>query len=400
MLRRTSLLLLALVIVATIFAAQTLYPTIATFCHIGSHQRFNVIMHYTPSMLQPLIAPYVGMPKGETPSIHIVEVLKQSTWPGEWPIPALTPAEWVNGELVSPALLMLHIFSMPTTKARLRRDLIRHHSTLETIPEAYRHLIEVKFVLGKPPPGHAIYDEKEALEIDREEKLYGDLVRLEGLRGGENMNEGKSLEWLRWVGRRKRVGLWVLKCDDDTFPILPNLLPFLLKQDPANPSYVGTGLGRSTKYHHYFEGMMYGFSWGVVKTLAMTDIPEDYQYRQWHEDASIGELLFSLPLSPSAPKSCFQSPRTSQLAQYKGAFTHSPKSPDPCTGLRRLDLWDKLRNWHREFFRRADQGAVGWHWLKDDAQYIDAYETAKRELEKIGRWKWDVPSGWKSSLQR
>jgi hypothetical protein len=49
-----------------------------------------------------------------------------------------------------------------------------------------------------------------------------------------------------------------------TFPLLPNLLPFLLKLDVTQPTYIGTALGHFAGYAYYFEGMMYGFNWGVV----------------------------------------------------------------------------------------------------------------------------------------
>jgi hypothetical protein len=52
--------------------------------------------------------------------------------------------------------------------------------------------------------------------LQREEETHGDLLHLEGLKGGENMNEGKSWEWVRHVGREgARPAWWVLKCDDD-----------------------------------------------------------------------------------------------------------------------------------------------------------------------------------------
>lgn len=46
--------------------------------------------------------------------------------------------------------------------------------------------------------------------VDAEDKMYGDLVRLEGLEDGENLNKGKTWEWIRWVGMRERVGWWVM----------------------------------------------------------------------------------------------------------------------------------------------------------------------------------------------
>jgi hypothetical protein len=52
-----------------------------------------------------------------------------------------------------------------------------------------------------------------------------------------------------------------------TLPILPHLLPILTALDPNVPTYIGTSLGRWKGYPEYFEGMMYGFNWGVVSPL-------------------------------------------------------------------------------------------------------------------------------------
>lgn len=132
--------------------------------------------------------------------------------------------------------------------------MIRTIDLLDVVPRRYRHLFEIKFVLGLPTPaelgqgesiigaelgerepetstrtegdaesvrvrgkqrGTARQAVREEQEIQEESRRYGDIVRLEGLEGGENMDHGKSVEWLRWVGRREREGSWVIKCDDD-----------------------------------------------------------------------------------------------------------------------------------------------------------------------------------------
>jgi hypothetical protein len=45
---------------------------------------------------------------------------------------------------------------------------------------------------------------------------------------------------------------------------MPNLLPYLLKLDPAKPTYMGSSRGVWEGYAYYFQGMLYGFNWGVV----------------------------------------------------------------------------------------------------------------------------------------
>jgi len=52
---------------------------------------------------------------------------------------------------------------------------------------------------------------EEEMRIEREDETYGDLIRLERLKNGENMNNGKSLEWVRWIGREgAREANWLL----------------------------------------------------------------------------------------------------------------------------------------------------------------------------------------------
>jgi hypothetical protein len=58
------------------------------------------------------------------------------------------------------------------------------------------------------------------------------------------------------------------RADLQTFPIMPNLLSFLARSNPHVPTYVGTTLEHWVGYHSYFQGMLYGFSWGVVSCFA------------------------------------------------------------------------------------------------------------------------------------
>jgi hypothetical protein len=52
-----------------------------------------------------------------------------------------------------------------------------------------------------------------------------------------------------------------------TLPFMPNLLPYLLKLDPSKPSYMGSFRGVWEGYAYYFQGMLYGFNWGVVSPM-------------------------------------------------------------------------------------------------------------------------------------
>lgn len=111
---------------------------------------------------------------------------------------------------------MLHVFSTPKKAARARRDLLRELSPLEALPKRLRHLVEVKFVLGHPPlaEGDDLFDSEQMLAD--EQAQHGDLLRLYNLEGGDNMDHGKTWEWIRYVGRENgRDALWVVKMDGD-----------------------------------------------------------------------------------------------------------------------------------------------------------------------------------------
>lgn len=142
--------------------------------------------------------------------------LRRAFSPLTFDTPELRPPNTTSGDM-GPALLMLHVFSMPGESSRRRRDLIRQYSPLLSVPEEYRHLIDFKFVLGRWERTNAMSDSEweaiveEERETQPEQARHGDMVRLEGLKHGENMNEGKTLEWLRWVGRPGgREAQWVM----------------------------------------------------------------------------------------------------------------------------------------------------------------------------------------------
>lgn len=61
------------------------------------------------------------------------------------------------------------------------------------IPWKYKHLVDVRFILGRSNSSSSEAD------LDKEQSIYGDLMRLDGLVGGENMDDGKTYEWMRAV---------------------------------------------------------------------------------------------------------------------------------------------------------------------------------------------------------
>ena len=131
--------------------------------------------------------------------------------------PLATSSDHIEDAGAGAAFLALHVFSTPSAKSRQRRDLIRSLSPMDTIPEGYKHLIDFKFILGYPDPTqHQTPEVMEEERIIRDEMAkHGDIIRLKGLKNGDNMNNGKTLQWLQWVGNEGRPAHWVFKCDDD-----------------------------------------------------------------------------------------------------------------------------------------------------------------------------------------
>ncbi|WRT63797.1 uncharacterized protein IL334_000722 [Kwoniella shivajii] len=359
-------------------------------------------MYESPKWTHSIINKIMYNPAGLLEPPPVIPGLRSSPWAGSWKIPKLTSPKEKKGilhsQFTSPAILMIHILSTPFTSSRHRRYLIRELNLLESIPNEYRHLIELKFVLGisntKEGENGWLESREEEIEISKENKMFGDLIRLKLLENGENMNNGKSWEWLRYVGREGgREAWWVIKCDDDTLPLLPNLLPLLLSLDPSKPTYLGTSLGRWTGYHYYFQGMMYGFSWGVVKTMAVADVPSSTRNYNWDEDARMGEIMLSLPFSPkSNPTSKICSPP----AVPDRKWSLPPSSPNLCTGLVSLDLGPKIGAW-KHYLIDDERAAVAWHELKNPDEYIEAYHQAKNGFERRRKeYTWVAPKVFKS----
>jgi len=109
-------------------------------------------------------------------------------------------------------------------------DSSRELSPLLNIPAPYRHLIELKFVLGHAYRGDWSVDEEMEASLGEEQAVYGDLMRLD-LEHGENLREGKILDWIHAVGSGEdggREAWWVFKVDDDVRHSAP-LVQYLLR---------------------------------------------------------------------------------------------------------------------------------------------------------------------------
>lgn len=168
-------------------------------------QRANLWGHVLPQSLAFRIADSIN---DHRHTGAVVPALLEAPWMGSWPIPHLSAPVYQKGTLTSPALLMMHIFSTPTADGVERRRFMRSLSPLHNVPPEWRHLVEVKFVLGYPEDGGKWISRA---TLDREQQKHGDLVLLEGLLGGENMNEGKTIQWIEYLGTQsQREAQWVV----------------------------------------------------------------------------------------------------------------------------------------------------------------------------------------------
>lgn len=157
-----------------------------------------------------------------------IQEIYDAPWMGTWTVPDLSvPISQRIGDqsaishrynnYSSPVILKLHVFSTVQEKARQKRRLIRKLSPVLNIPKEYRHLIEMKFVLGHAYREDWSVDEEMEKLLREEQEEYGDLLRLE-LVHGENLREGKILDWIHAVGSGEdggREAWWLFKVDDD-----------------------------------------------------------------------------------------------------------------------------------------------------------------------------------------
>ncbi|EIW73324.1 hypothetical protein TREMEDRAFT_73046 [Tremella mesenterica DSM 1558] len=338
--------------------------------------------------------------------------LLAAPWAGSWKLP---PLGSINNQRYTQdgqegVLLKLHVFSTPHISASKRRRLIREYSPMHYIPREYRHLIEFNFVLGRLPLIENVMD---PVELKKEQEEYGDMIFLDGLKGGENMNDGKTLDWVKAVGRGKagKEAWWVVKCDDDSptnqlitdFPLVTKSAGFPTFSRPTYSDVVRHGLGK---------GMMYGFSWGVAKTIASADLPRKFVETNYDEDAKMGIVMMSLPPTPKIfnrlshlqptnltdPLQTDPILRLSELAakargeRKKKDYSSPYPNPDPRTGLKKIDVGRRMASLF-DWYVAGTNKALCWHGLKLDEDYLQGYHQAAK------RGKWSPPS-WLKKYQR
>lgn len=121
---------------------------------------------------------------------------------------ARPPASFPAPTLKNAPLLALYIFSTSNVAGYMRRELIRRHSPLRRLPEEYRSLVQLRFVVGRPAEKtELLWTLPDDLRAEQDE--HNDLFVLE-----EDVDGGKSIAWMQAVGRGRPVQ-WVFKANDD-----------------------------------------------------------------------------------------------------------------------------------------------------------------------------------------
>lgn len=139
-------------------------------------------------------------------------------------------------------------------------------------------------------------------------------------------------------------------------------------------------------------GYMYGMNWGVIKTLASAIVTEeDIQY-PLAEDVRTSQLLLSLPPIPHHHNPPHQhNPPGKHHRPIRNPYVYIPP-PSPRTGLVRIDIRGYLSNYKGIDAYPGDR-AFGWHNLKSDKLYEEAWGVARQQLVAKGRDVWFPPTG-------
>ncbi|MBW0486608.1 hypothetical protein O181_026323 [Austropuccinia psidii MF-1] len=254
--------------------------------------------------------------------------LKKDQYQWYRPDPALinnAPTSRFHCQAHSATLLFIGIFTTPS--AFEKRNLIR---TLLSPELPSNGLIELKFISGQP-------ENENWLElIKTEQSLHHDMVVLKGVK--DNVDLGKTYEYFKWITQRERlrettqtehksshrpkqnfdggidqlIGLdgfeflqeqdnqkalfgkpkFVLKSDDDTFLVIPNLIKSFKDLDCQQNVYWGTNRGSNKAFKDYFRGLGYGMSWPLVEWIGSSNMSLESQVGI--EDARVGAWLTDL----------------------------------------------------------------------------------------------------------
>lgn len=271
----------------------------------------------------------------------------------------------------SSTLLFIGIFTTPERVSK--RNLIRTFLKADLPPLGKNHhqpLIDLVFVSGKPKNEYWNY------LIQEENKVNGnDMIVLEDVEN-DNIDVGKTYEYFKWIsqgadGRWKdddddgrqtearvdhRVGRpqFVMKADDDTFLVIPNLIREFQNLSCDSNIYWGTTQGSNPLLPSYFRGLAYALSWPLVEWIGSSNMA--YEAQVGIEDARVGAWLSELE-----------------------------PSQDP---LIWIDVGWRMGDWNQ---LEIDEKTIGLHWLKSiewfpmvKIRVLEAWKKAGAEF----RWDW------------
>lgn len=112
----------------------------------------------------------------------------------------------------------------------------------------------------------------------------------------DNVDSGKTHAYFSWVakeyggpGRVKGRPRFVMKTDDDTLLVAPNMISAFRELDCSTNIYWGTSAGRSAHFGQYFRGLAYAMSWPLVSWIGSAAMPEAHVIKI--EDARTGQWL-------------------------------------------------------------------------------------------------------------
>ncbi|KAK1920534.1 hypothetical protein DB88DRAFT_503663 [Papiliotrema laurentii] len=143
-----------------------------------------------------------------------------------------------------------------------------------------RTLVTIKFILGtptRPEDPHSSEGVARAelmKEVKQEMEEQGDMTH----------------EYFKWSPRSRPR--FVMKADDDTILVMPNLISAFKDLDCATNVYWGTSAGRSRYFGDYFRGLAYAMSWPLISWIGNADMPLAHTIKI--EDARTGQWLRAL----------------------------------------------------------------------------------------------------------
>lgn len=258
---------------------------------------------------------------------------------------------------------------LPSHQTTSKKNSFRHNDHDDDHDDHHRHsIIEFKFISGKPENENW----KEMIRAENELNDQ-DIIILEDVEK-DNVDLGKSFKFLKWIAEREKVRKmdrtspedrdprstkyqkpkFVIKADDDTFLVLPNLIKQFKDLDCQENIYWGTSQGSSKLFGSYFRGLGYGLSWPLVEWIGTSNMTKETQ--SGIEDARVGAWLSDLD-----------------------------PDQDP---LKRIDVGWKMGDWNQV---EIDEEIIGLHWLKSTEWFPMVKLKVLNAWGKVNqtyRWDW------------